>query len=249
MIFAQSGQTLDLRGQWLQQVPGENAIINVVDCWHTTIIGGQLDSSSDPGHDGNWDTHMGYHQIRVIGGGDIRILDVGGTLPISDMIYVDGGTDGLLIQNCKAKGNGTNRQFVSIIHAWNFQILDCYSEWMSRADQPGHIDLEPDEPWQAVWNGVVERNTLVGGNARGIQCYNEIAKASQFGEITIRHNTIRGTRDIAIAVQGSSAVTEGRVTIDDNPITDARTPVYVSNWEDVHIIKHDPKKRHKRRHR
>jgi hypothetical protein len=248
VITAQSGQTLDLRGQWLQQVPGENAIITVVDCWNTTIIGGQLDSSNDPGHDGNWDTHMGYHQIRVIGGGNIKILEVGHSYPISDAIYVDGGTDGLLIQHCKAKGNGTNRQFISIIHCWNFQILDNYSENMSRPDQPGHIDLEPDEPWQAVWNGHVERNTMIGGNARGIQCYNEIAKTGQFGEITIRKNVIRGVRDIGIALQGSSVVTEGRVVLEDNTISDARTPTYISNWENVQIVKDHDKKRRRRKH-
>ncbi len=243
-----SGNFLDLRGQVLRFDVGANEILDIANAWNVTILGGTFDGGDQPGNDGNWNTAMFRQMIRVRGGGNITIQDCEFRNPIADAIFVTDGASYVTIRNCRFYGNGTNRQAISIIHAWNAWILNNHSVGMARPDQPGHIDLEPDTPEQAVWNVHIEGNVLEGGNARGIQCYNEIANARQFGEVSIQRNIIRGTRDIGIAVQGSPVITEGRVVVAGNDISGAAHKVYVSQW-DVQVEQDGKKKHHRKKRR
>ena len=110
--------------------------------------------------------------------------------PVSDAICIglievppiqDYPCDDIVIKYCQSYGNGQNRQFVSVVNAYNVQILNNKSFDMSRSDQPGHIDIEPFRQDQAAWNIVVQGNYIEGGNARGIQAYNEIARTRTWG--------------------------------------------------------------------
>lgn len=248
MIVAESNQTYDLRGQYLSQGPLAKAVIDIINCHNVTIIGGVLDGLNTGSSD--WGTDMYRHLIRVSNSSGITIDSVEFRNPPSDAVCVGIQEDethpseSVTIKNCVGHGCGQNRQFVSVINAYNVKIINNKSYNMARPDQPGHIDIEPDMPDQSAWNILIEGNYIEGGNARGIQLYNEIARTPTFGYITVRKNVIRGTRDIGIACQGSPSVAEGPVSVTDNDVRGAKTPYYFSNMEVF-----TGKKRRKKKHR
>ncbi len=248
-LIAQSGQTYDLTGQHLRQ-GSDQAIIIIADAQYVTIQGGILDGENSGWTNGAVD--MFRHSILIWNSAHIRIK-TSFRNPVSDAICIgliegsiqDFPCDDIIIENCDCYGNSQNRQFVSVVNAYNVIIRHNHSVDMARADQPGHIDIEPFRPDQVAWNIRVEDNLCEGGAARGIQAYNEIANSPQFGEISILRNTIRGARDVGIACQGSPVVNEGRVTVEGNSVSGATHPYYFSNMEVTQGKRKHKKKRRK----
>lgn len=239
MIIAESNRVYDLTGQTIWQSPEENSALHIEGVENVTVRGGTFVGTGLPWYE--W-----RMMIKVLGSRNILLEKIRFQDPVGDAVYIDQGSDGVTIQNSGFYGTGANRCGIGLISGWNVSILRNEFVGMSRPDMPGAIDLEPDTADQPIWNVLIEGNTISGGNGCGIQLYNGIAHATQFGEITIQHNTITGSRRVAIGCWGSPQVTEGRVTVQQNTISGAEANVAVS---DMAIQTDEVKRRHKHKKR